>query len=99
QLNRASLQRQRPGLADLRESGAIEQDADQVWLLHMDPEEGGNAVDVIVAKNRNGQVGEVKLFRQGHYSRMLPLASREGGTGRNPGSPLAGEANIMIVSR
>lgn len=78
QLNRASLQRQRPGLADLRESGAIEQDADQVWLLHMDPEEGGNAVDVIVAKNRNGQVGEVKLFRQGHYSRMLPLASREG---------------------
>src|SRR5690606_39595146 len=99
QLNRASLQRQRPGLADLRESGAIEQDADQVWLLHMDPEEGGNAVDVIVAKNRNGQVGGGKLFRQGHYSRMLPPAPREGRTGGDPGSPLPGVAKSTVVPR
>jgi replicative DNA helicase len=60
QLSRAAEDRQgRPQLADLRESGAIEQDADVVVLLHKkDPEPGApDAVEVIVAKNRNGATG------------------------------------------
>jgi replicative DNA helicase len=67
QLNRQVEQREdrRPRMADLRESGAIEQDADQVILLHRpdyyDPDELPGLVEVIVAKNRNGPTGTVKL--------------------------------------
>jgi replicative DNA helicase len=63
QLNRASETRQnggsRPQLSDLRESGAIEQDADVVWLLHRP--DGQTSVDLIIAKNRHGPTGIVKL--------------------------------------
>lgn len=67
QLNRQSEARKdfRPKLADLRESGAIEQDADQVLLLHRpdyyDPNDQPGIAEVIVAKNRNGPTGTVKL--------------------------------------
>ena len=70
QLNRASQGRAdlRPSLADLRESGAIEQDADVVLLLHV-PLEGGvpdqGRLDVLVAKNRHGTTGPVRLRRDG----------------------------------
>ena len=47
----------RPTLASLRESGALEQDADAVILLHPFDEEGGT--EVILAKQRNGPVGAV----------------------------------------
>jgi replicative DNA helicase len=67
QLNRQSETREdrRPRLADLRESGAIEQDADVVVLLHRpeyyDPNDQPGGAEAIVAKNRNGATGTVRL--------------------------------------
>ena len=67
QLNRGVELREdkRPRLADLRESGAIEQDADVVMFLHRpaayDPEDRPGEADIIVAKNRNGPVGSITL--------------------------------------
>ena len=68
QLNRAAEGRsdKRPQLSDLRESGAIEQDADSVMMLYRDeyynPDtEDKNIAECIVAKNRHGEVGTVKL--------------------------------------
>ncbi len=65
QLSRAVEQRQdrRPMLSDLRESGAIEQDADIVMFLYTDPElEQNNAIELNIAKQRNGPTGSIKLF-------------------------------------
>lgn len=71
QLNRGVESREghRPRMSDLRESGSIEQDADMVLLLHRDdaydPQEKPNQAELIIAKQRNGPVGEVKLtFRK-----------------------------------
>jgi replicative DNA helicase len=68
QLNRAVESREghRPRMADLRESGSIEQDADVVALLHredaFDPEsENKGQAELILAKQRNGPVGDIKL--------------------------------------
>ena len=67
QLNRQSESREdrRPRLADLRESGQIEQDADAVLLLHRpefyDPADQPGVAEVGVAKNRNGATGATKL--------------------------------------
>jgi len=78
----------RPRMSDLRESGAIEQDADVIALLHResyyksptvgededagaqipDPEE--NLADLIIAKNRNGPVGDIKLHFSREYTRF-----------------------------
>ena len=56
-------QDRRPMLSDLRESGAIEQDADVVMFLYTDPElEQNNAIELIIAKQRNGPTGSIKLF-------------------------------------
>lgn len=70
QLNRASdRDNRRPKLAELRESGAIEQDADIVLLLYR--EEGKDTeVEVNVAKNRNGQTGKVTLHWTPHLMRF-----------------------------
>ncbi len=81
QLNRSSEQRQdkKPMLSDLRESGAIEQDADVVILLHREdfyePESprAGEA-DFIVAKHRNGRTDTVTVAFQGQYSRFADMA-------------------------
>ncbi len=69
QLSRAVEQREskKPQLSDLRESGAIEQDADMVMFLYREAyynkeKADDNTTDVILAKNRNGPTGEVKLF-------------------------------------
>ena len=75
QLSRAPERREnhRPMLADLRDSGAIEQDADMVIFLYresyyamekqdVDPSEITNEAEVIIAKNRNGPTGTVKLI-------------------------------------
>lgn len=67
QLNRGVETREdkRPRLADLRESGAIEQDADIVMFLHRpdayDPEDRPGEADLIMAKNRHGPIGTVEL--------------------------------------
>jgi replicative DNA helicase len=67
QLNRSPEDRQggKPRLADLRESGAIEQDADTVMLLHRpelyEPAQNEGTVEVIISKQRNGPTGEVTL--------------------------------------
>ncbi|MCW1249643.1 replicative DNA helicase [Acaricomes phytoseiuli] len=75
QLNRASEQRtdKQPQLSDLRESGAIEQDADIVMLLHRDLLDEATQTDlkVLVAKNRNGPTGLAKLTFYGHFSMAL----------------------------
>lgn len=71
QLNRASEGRQdkRPILADLRESGAVEQDADVVILLHV-PDETSTDMSMLVAKNRHGVVGAVDVTRRGEFARV-----------------------------
>jgi replicative DNA helicase len=67
QLNRGVEDRQshEPRLADLRESGSIEQDADTVMLLHrpemFEPGQHEGTVEVIVAKQRNGPTGKITL--------------------------------------
>ena len=68
QLSRANESRQdkRPILSDLRESGAIEQDADEVLFLYRDDyynenSEEKNVAECIVSKNRHGETGTVKL--------------------------------------
>jgi replicative DNA helicase len=81
QLNRASEARRdrRPHLADLRESGGIEQDCDAVVLLHREdlyePESPrvGEA-DFIVAKQRNGRTGDVTLANRLHYASFADMA-------------------------
>ncbi len=77
QLSRASDGRtdKRPMLSDLRESGAIEQDADIVMMLYRDDyynkdtEHPGEA-EVIVAKNRSGSTGTVRLSWQGEFTKF-----------------------------
>ncbi|MBL8850027.1 MAG: replicative DNA helicase [Planctomycetaceae bacterium] len=87
QLNRGVEQREdkRPRLADLRESGAIEQDADLVMFLHRpeayDPEDRPGEADLIVAKNRNGPIGTVPLVwlrEQLRFGDRSPLAVPDG---------------------
>lgn len=80
QLNRAIEHRDdhRPRMADLRESGQIEQDADMILLLHR-PEyykagESPGRAELIVAKNRNGQTGVVHLAFNGPLTRFDSLA-------------------------
>ena len=77
QLSRAVEQRvdKKPQLSDLRESGAIEQDADAVLMLHRedyyDPDtDKKGATDVCIRKNRNGAVGEVELHFQKEIMRF-----------------------------
>lgn len=75
QLNRQPANRtdKRPTLTDLRESGAIEADADVVLLLHRDDDEDPTALEVIAAKNRHGPTGLVTLWWNPQYSRITSL--------------------------
>lgn len=80
QLSRANESRQdkRPMLSDLRESGAIEQDADVVLFIYRDDyynkeSEEPNIAEVIVSKNRHGEVGTVKLQWTPQYTTFSDL--------------------------
>ncbi|MBF4625520.1 replicative DNA helicase [Clavibacter sp. VKM Ac-2872] len=72
QLSRPPQQREgkQPVLTDLRESGAIEQDADVVMLLNYDREKKAGELGVTVAKNRHGEMGTISLIWQGQYARL-----------------------------
>ena len=81
QLSRAAEQRpdHRPMLSDLRESGAIEQDADIVMFLYRDdyynPDtEKKGIAEVIIAKHRGGSTGTVELLWLGNYTKFVNIA-------------------------
>ena len=68
-------------LSDLRESGAIEQDADIVMFLYRDgyydeASEDGNVAEVILAKHRGGSTGTVELLWLGSYTKFVNLERR-----------------------
>ena len=80
QLSRKAESREggRPLMSDLRESGAIEQDADVVMLLHREDyydkdTERPNITKVIIAKHRNGPTGEVDLYFENFLTRFKDL--------------------------
>ena len=85
QLSRANEKREdkRPMLSDLRESGAIEQDADIVMFLYRDDyynedSEKRNIAECIVAKNRHGETGKVELRWMPDYTAFGTLEKRYG---------------------
>ena len=83
QLNRSLEHRQdkRPVLADLRDSGRLEQDADVVSFLHRpglyDPGTPQNLTEVIVAKHRHGPTGAVDVLFQPRWQRFVGAAPQE----------------------
>ena len=101
QLNRAATQRENhePRLSDLRESGAIEQDADVVLLLHREAyyhtdeewrEEHPdmlNLAEIIIAKQRNGPTGRLKLTWESSSTRFCNYLGRSSGSDMGSGSP------------
>jgi replicative DNA helicase len=85
QLNRGVEQRQekKPVMSDLRESGALEQDADLILLIYReefyDPNTTRKGIaDIIIAKHRNGPTGDVQMTFLGQYTNYAPESYAEG---------------------
>lgn len=80
QLSRAVEQRgtKRPQLADLRESGSIEQDADVVMFLWREDEENFENVNLEIAKHRNGPLRSIKLFFKGDRIKFYGRETKRG---------------------
>ncbi len=87
QLNRQAeaAKENRPRLSHLRESGAIEQDADLVMFVHRDEyyettkegkEQSAGQSDIVVAKQRNGPIGDIKLLWRSEYTRFENLSHK-----------------------
>ena len=86
QLNRSLEQRtdKRPQLSDLRESGAIEQDADVIMFIYRDvvynkEAENPHIAEVIIGKNRHGATGTVETHFEGRFTRFENLSHRSDG--------------------
>lgn len=101
QVNRGSEDRQdhRPRLSDLRESGAIEQDADTVIMLHRpeihEPGQHEGVVEVIVSKQRNGPTGDVTLMFLKQYMRFENFAVQHSNQGANQNNYSRGDFGIQ----
>jgi replicative DNA helicase len=81
QLNRSVEQRtdKKPVSSDLRESGAIEQDADVIMMIYREEVYDKNSTrkgiaDIIITKQRNGEIGEIQLAFLGKYTKFENLA-------------------------
>jgi replicative DNA helicase len=88
QLSRAVEHRdnKRPMLADLRESGSIEQDADVVMFIYRDDyydkeTEAPNTAEVLIRKHRNGPTGDVSLFWKPEYMKFGTLEKKRENVG------------------
>jgi replicative DNA helicase len=99
QLNRSVETRndKRPMMSDLRESGAIEQDADVVLFIYrdevynkenptrMDGTDGRGIAEILLGKNRHGAIGTVETRFEGKFTRFENLSSRDDGGGGGGG--------------